>query len=242
MTDSLAELADKQAIRDLIYTYCRAVDRLDVPLGHSIWHEDGQADYGKDFYQGPGKGVIDKIIASHDGLNSHSHQVTNILIDLDSDRAGSESYVSGTMRLEREGQQMQIGVWARYLDAWEKRDGRWGLIKRMVVYDHEEIRPVTPMGQEIRSTRDASDPSYRFLVSRKWRERILWARLEIASRSWTSFTAIAARLTASTFLSDTVFSTRTAPPTSALATRAQGAAGSTTSARNTASSCTIPTR
>lgn len=37
---------DRQAITDLIHLYCRSVDRLDVPLGHSIWHDDGIADYG----------------------------------------------------------------------------------------------------------------------------------------------------------------------------------------------------
>jgi hypothetical protein len=163
--DIVQALADKQAIRDLIYTYCRAVDRLDVPLGHSIWHEDGVADYGASYYQGPGKGVIDLICQHHLGLTSHSHQVTNILINLDGDHAGSEAYVSGTMRAARDGKTMQISVWARYLDAWERRDGRWGLVKRMVVYDHEDMREATPMGQEIRSTRDANDPSFRFLAN-----------------------------------------------------------------------------
>ena len=37
-------LADRQAIVDLIYRYCRSVDRLDIPLGHSIWHDDAIAD------------------------------------------------------------------------------------------------------------------------------------------------------------------------------------------------------
>lgn len=162
MTDLMQELADKQAIRDLIHTYCRAVDRIDVPLGHSIWHEDGVADYGR-FYNGPGRGVIDAICDSHRHLLSHSHQVTNILIALDGDAAGSEAYVSGTMRVERDGRLLHMEVWARYIDSWEKRDGRWGLLRRTVVYDHESIREATPMGQEIRSTRDRSDPSYSVL-------------------------------------------------------------------------------
>lgn len=34
-------VADRQAVAELIYRYCRAVDRLDIALGHSIWHEDG---------------------------------------------------------------------------------------------------------------------------------------------------------------------------------------------------------
>jgi len=165
-----ATLADKLAIQEQIRNYCRAVDRLDNPLGHGVFHEDSHADYGADFYQGPGRGVIDAIIASHDGLLSHSHQVTNVLVEVDGERAGSESYVYGTMRMDRGGQLMQLGVWARYLDEWHKRDGCWRIARRMVVYDHEEVRPVTAMGQEIRSRRDGQDPSYQFLTGRKWRD------------------------------------------------------------------------
>jgi hypothetical protein len=165
MTDfsRLEAAADKQDIRDLIYTYCRAVDRLDIPLGESIWHDDGYADYGAHYYQGPGKGVIATICEHHLGLISHSHQVANILIELDGDRAGSESYVSGTMRRESEGKLIQIAVWARYVDSWERRDGRWGLARRVTVFDHEEWREVTAMGQPLGGKRDKTDPSYAVL-------------------------------------------------------------------------------
>jgi len=160
---ALQALLDKQAITEAIYTYCRAVDRLDISLGHSIWHEDGIADYGADYYQGPGRGVIDLICQHHENLISHSHQVTNILIDLDGDRAGSEAYVSGSMRVQRDGKIQHMGVWARYLDSWEKREGRWGLMRRETVFDHEEIREVTPMGRSLAFTRDRSDPSYAYV-------------------------------------------------------------------------------
>jgi len=159
----LAQLADKQAIRDLLYSYCRAVDRLDIPLGHSIWHEDSYADYGAEYYQGPGRAVIDLICRNHLSLLSHSHQITNILVDLDGDRAGSEAYITASMRLEKQGKLMQLGVWARYLDIWERRQGRWGLARRQVVFDHEEIREVTPAGRKLAFTRDKNDPSYRVL-------------------------------------------------------------------------------
>ena len=159
-------VGDHLAIEQLVYRYCRAVDRLDIPLGHSIWHDDGYADYGADYYQGSGKGLIDLICRQHRAMKSHSHQVSNILIDLDGDRAGSESYVTATLRLEGETGLKQIQIWARYLDAWEKRQGRWGIVRRMALYDHDEVRDVTPMGQPIRSTRDGDDPSYKFLSRR----------------------------------------------------------------------------
>jgi len=168
--DSPATLADKYAIQELVRTYCRAVDRLDVPLGRAVFHEESHADYGASYYQGPGKDVIDLICRHHLGLLSHSHQVTNVLIEVDGDRAGSESYIYGTMRMEQDGKLRQLGVWARYLDSWERRAGRWGIANRMVVYDHEEVRDVQPMGQEMRSRRDGEDPSYQFLTHRKWRD------------------------------------------------------------------------
>jgi hypothetical protein len=163
MSDQIQALLDKNAIREALYAYCRSVDRLDHALGHSVFHEDSYADYGADVYQGPGRGCIDKIIKDHDHLTSHSHQISNVLIALDGDRAGSEAYMTGTMRMQRDGKEFQIFVRARYLDAWEKRDGRWAIIRRELAYDHDEVREVTSMRGSQNATRDAADPSYTVL-------------------------------------------------------------------------------
>lgn len=157
-------LLDKQAIHEALYAYCRSVDRLDHALGHAVFHADSHADYGEGVYQGPGRGAIDTIIAQHDGLTSHSHQISNVLIALDGNRAGSEAYMTGTMRMLRDGKEFQIFVRARYLDRWEKRDGRWGIVQREVAYDHDEVREVTGMRGTQHSARDRSDPSYGVLA------------------------------------------------------------------------------
>jgi hypothetical protein len=156
-------LLDRQAITELIYRYCRSVDRLDIPLGHSIWHEDSWADYGSDVYQGPGKGVIDLICAQHLGTLYHSHQVANILIDLQGDQAGSESSVTASLREQRGEQLMHLGIWGRYVDRWSRRNGRWGLDRRVTIRDYDEIRPVTEMQRHQLGARDPSDPSYAVL-------------------------------------------------------------------------------
>ncbi|MDR2856681.1 MAG: nuclear transport factor 2 family protein [Novosphingobium sp.] len=163
MSNDIQALLDKQAIREALYAYCRSVDRLDHALGHSVFHEDSHADYGPDVYQGPGRGCIDAIIRSHDHLTGHSHQISNILIALDGDRAGSEAYMTGTMRMLREGKEFQIFVRARYLDTWEKRDGRWAITRRQLAYDHDEVREVTSMRGEQNAARGPSDPSYAVL-------------------------------------------------------------------------------
>lgn len=161
MTDLalLQQVADRQAITDVIYRYCRAVDRIDPELGYSIWNEDAVADYGA-IYQGDGRGVIDLICSQHQHLLYHSHQVSNILIELDGDTAGSEAYVTANLRLQAGKQLKQISIWARYIDQWSRRNGRWGIDKRTVIVDFDEIRDATAMGQASAGHRDRTDPSY----------------------------------------------------------------------------------
>jgi SnoaL-like domain len=163
---SLRAVADRQEITDLIYRYCRSMDRLDIPLGHSIWHEDGIADYGASVYQGAGRGVIDYICERHRHLLHHSHQVSNIIIELDGDRAASESYVTASLRLARDGQLKHMTVWGRYIDQWSRRDGRWGLDKRLSIREFDEIRDATPYCEHDVARRDRSDPSYGSLANR----------------------------------------------------------------------------
>jgi hypothetical protein len=162
---SLQNLADREAITDLIHRYCRSVDRLDIPLGHSIWHEDAIADYGS-IYQGNGRGVIDHICAQHLHALNHSHQVSNISIDLDGDRAGSESYVTASLRIRRGEKLQHISVWGRYVDRWSRRNGRWGLDKRIAIRDFDEVRDVVAMNEHDVGRRDRSDPSYSVLRER----------------------------------------------------------------------------
>jgi hypothetical protein len=160
---TLDSLTSRQQITELIYRYCRSVDRLDVPLGHSIWHADAIADYGADVYQGNGRGVIDHICAQHRHTLHHSHQVSNILIELNGDRAASESYVTASLRVRRGAKLMQMTVWSRYIDRWSRREGRWGLDHRLTVRDFDEIREVEPLKEHDVGRRDRSDPSYRVL-------------------------------------------------------------------------------
>ncbi len=162
-SESARATADRLAITELIYRYCRAVDRIDPELGYSVWHQDGTADYGEDVYQGSGRGLIDHVCQQHRQTLGHSHQISNIIIDLDGDRAGSESYVTATLRVPKGESLLQISVWNRYIDLWSCRDGRWGIDRRVTVIDFDEIRQVQPLSKATRGSRDRKDPSYTVL-------------------------------------------------------------------------------
>lgn len=162
-TQTLRELADRQAITDLVYRYCRAMDRIDAELGYSIWNEGAEADYGAEVYQGSGRGFIDFVCAQHRRAITHVHQVTNILIELDGNRAASECYVVSDLRVGGDGKVRQITTWGRYLDRWSRTDGRWGIDKRIAIRDFADMRDVTPLPLPAQGSRDRDDPSYRVL-------------------------------------------------------------------------------
>jgi hypothetical protein len=163
------EIADRLAITDKLYKYCRSVDRLDVPLGHTCFHEDSVADFPT--FQGTGRGWIDFICVEHRNFLHHSHQVTNVIIDLhgpDADgleRAGSEAYVTARLRQMEGDRLMEREFCARYVDLWSKRQGAWAIDRRDCVVDFSSTREVTSLFDSAGAARDPSDPSYQVLKS-----------------------------------------------------------------------------
>jgi len=151
---------DIQAIPLQIYRCCRAMDRMDVELRYSIWHEDGEADYGVSIFQGSGRDFVDWVTKSHAACISHSHQVTSIIVDLRGDHAVSESYVTAALRIKDGDDLNELTTRGRYLDRWSFRDGRWPIEKRSHVHDFDEIRRIEITSIPIESSRDRSDPSY----------------------------------------------------------------------------------
>ena len=159
----MSTVEDRQAITDQIYRYCRAMDRMDHALGYSIWHNDGTADYGTDVFQGTGREFIDHVCIQHSQLLNHSHQMSNIIIALNGDKAGSESYVTATLRMRRGDALKQMTVWSRYVDTWSRRERVWALDHRIAIRDFDEIRDVTAMYDHDIGKRDRTDPSYAVL-------------------------------------------------------------------------------
>jgi hypothetical protein len=137
MTDGLDTLLAKQAITEVLYRYCHAVDRIDPVLGSQIWHEDGLALYDGVF-EGTGPGFIDFVFEVHRNCDATSHQLTNVLIEVDGDRAESESYVTACIRAGG----VDVIVRGRYIDTWSCRSGKWRIDERRYTNDITQTVPV----------------------------------------------------------------------------------------------------
>lgn len=160
---TVSEIADRLEIAHQLAAYARAMDRCDHALGYSVFHENAPADYGT-MYQGTGSGFVDFALEAHKGLLVHNHQISNVLIELDGDRAASETYVTMMARIDAgDGVLHDMRSIGRYLDRWEKRDGGWRIAQRQYLHGFDDMWPVTRAGYPIHECRDASDPSYAVL-------------------------------------------------------------------------------
>ena len=135
MPDALEELVAKQAITEALHRYCHGLDRFDRAQA-DIWHPGGAASY-EGIFEGTGAGFLDWVWPVHETFERTSHQVTNILIEVDGDRATSETYVTVCLR----GAEADIVGRGRYHDTWSRRDGRWGVDVRRYRDDIQQVVP-----------------------------------------------------------------------------------------------------
>lgn len=162
-TATIQRLVDHQAITDQLNRYARAMDRIDNELGRSVFHEDAPADYGE-IFQGTGHEFVEWVSGMHKTLLTHAHQLGNVLINIDGNRAGSEAYVSVGARLRAEdGTLIGLTSRGRYIDQWEKRDdGIWRISHRRYIQEMDDAGAVQST-YATGGSRDREDPSYAVL-------------------------------------------------------------------------------
>lgn len=165
MDERLERLLDERAIERQLHNYCRAMDRCDLALCTAVFHPDTQVDYGA-MYQGPAEGFVAFTIRSHASARNHLHRISNISVEVDGDRAGSETYVDARFRFEANGQLVALYTRGRYVDRWEKRNGRWAISHRSYVHEMDGQSEAGEERYAFTGRRDPSDLSYEALSLR----------------------------------------------------------------------------
>jgi hypothetical protein len=149
-----SELADLQAISEVVQRYCRGVDRLDEALMKSAYWPDATDDHG--VFVGNAHEFVEHCMVSHLRWRSTSHCVFNHHIELDPDgvHARGETY-NVTYLFQRDAD--VLDTWhGRYLDRYQKRGDEWRIIERVCVHEGTFSRPVTPMQIDAQRFRQGS--------------------------------------------------------------------------------------
>ncbi len=139
---ALQQIMDKEAIRDLVLLYSRAVDRKDPALLRDLYTEDATDSHG-DSFDGPADKYCDFIEQSLPYMPYSGHHVCNHLISVEGDEGNGEVYALAYHLIpDRDGGQEEDFMAVRYIDNYRRcADGQWRFSKRVVTYDFKIRRP-----------------------------------------------------------------------------------------------------
>jgi hypothetical protein len=159
---ALDELIDRQEILDCVYRYSRGVDRLDPDIIRSAYHPGAIDDHG--IFSGTVEEFVEWVQVFHRERHEvHHHFIINHLCELDGDVAHTETYFIFAGK-NTEGTPHSIHG-GRYLDRFERRDGRWAIAARICLSEWAAgLGPLElpPVDREYPGTiaRDRTDTSY----------------------------------------------------------------------------------
>ena len=110
------------------------------------------------------------MLKMHRKMVSTHHMMTNILIKFNEDgtKAASETYMYAACKYKNKKGEASFTVEARCrdIDNWEKRDGKWVIVKRVVAGDNSFIIPAPQYTDDYNNGRDkVRDISYDVLES-----------------------------------------------------------------------------
>jgi hypothetical protein len=157
------ELLAKQAIAEGLYRYCRGLDRMDREIYGTVFEGGARLEYG-DYFSGTAEQFCDWVWDQHLATQGHSHQITNIIADVDTGdgKAASESYVTVCLRTrpDSSGAVVDIVERGRYLDVWRRlADGTWRISSRRYLTDIQQVSDAAASPPPA-IARDVTDPSY----------------------------------------------------------------------------------
>lgn len=168
VTEIRNELADREAIRDVLLRYCRASDRCDEELLRTVYWPEARDDH-MDF-SGTADEFVDWCLPILRAMRYNKHMIGNALIVIEGDTAEVETYFQGYHSVDEGGQRRDVFAAGRYLDHFERREDEWRILQRFVVVDWFRELPDTadwdvgPFGmQATRGDIKPDDESYKRL-------------------------------------------------------------------------------
>ncbi|WP_292981560.1 nuclear transport factor 2 family protein [Mycobacterium sp.] len=165
------EMLDDYALRKLVHSYCRAVDRGDLDALRDLYHPDAQDSHGS-FSSGSVETFLRTLAESRPYIRSMQHHITTTNFVIDGDMAEGEVYSIATHSFAAGDRDTEVIVGGRYLDKYEKRSGTWKFTTRCIVTDWAHVNDPSHIDVSHPITRDtpqgrpgSDDPSLEFFSS-----------------------------------------------------------------------------
>jgi hypothetical protein len=133
---------DADAIRTCVENWVVWRDAGDWDRFATVWHDDGWMT--ATWFQGPASRFIE---VSREGFErgvNILHALNGWSCDVAGTRAISQAKMNIFQRATLDGVAVDVICWGRFYDFFEKRDGRWAIVRRQPIYEKDRLDPVDP--------------------------------------------------------------------------------------------------
>ena len=136
------ELEDRLAIIQTVQDWALWRDAGDWERFATVWHDDGWMT--ATWFQGPAPEFIKVSRAGFEKGVSILHFLGGTSVDLKGKRAVAQTKMTINQRGAIEGLAVDVVCTGRFYDFFEKRKGKWGIVRRQPIYEKDRMDLLDP--------------------------------------------------------------------------------------------------
>jgi hypothetical protein len=137
--------ADKLAIHEVVENWVVWRDAGDWDRFATVWHSDGWMT--ATWFQGPAQKFIEVSRQGFERGVNILHSLGGWSCDLAGPRAISQTKMTINQRALVDDVLSDVVCTGRFYDFFEKRDGRWAIVRRQPIYEKDRLDPVDPSAE-----------------------------------------------------------------------------------------------
>jgi len=135
-------VSEKLEIIEVVQNWALWRDAGDWERFRTVWHDDGWMT--ATWFQGPAEEFIKVSKAGFEKGVSILHFLGGSSVDLKGSRAIAQTKMTISQRGSCEGETVDVVCTGRFYDFFEKRTGKWAIVRRQPIYEKDRMDPVDP--------------------------------------------------------------------------------------------------
>ena len=135
-------LNDKAEIVEVVHNWALWRDAGDWERFRTVWHDDGWMT--ATWFQGPAREFIEVSKAGFEKGVSILHFLGGSTVEVSRSRAIAQTKMTISQRGSLDGEVVDVVCTGRFYDFFEKRAGRWAIVRRQPIYEKDRMDPVDP--------------------------------------------------------------------------------------------------
>ena len=135
-------MSEKLEIIEVVQNWALWRDAGDWERFRTVWHDDGWMT--ATWFQGPAEEFIKVSKAGFEKGVSILHFLGGSSVDLKGSRAIAQTKMTISQRGSCEGETVDVVCTGRFYDFFEKRTGKWAIVRRQPIYEKDRMDPVDP--------------------------------------------------------------------------------------------------